>query len=420
MSAPRAPGPGRVLMINKFLYGKGGAELYMYRLADLLDERGAEIRYFGMRHPQNLPSETERFYVSQVDFENPVTLRERVRAAGRAIYSLEARSRLADLLDAEAPFDVAHLHNTYHQLSPSFLASLRAAGVPVVMTVHDYKLVCPVYTLTSHGEMCERCVGGHFTNAVRRRCNRGSLSGSALVAGETWLHSRLHLWERGVDMFVTPSSYLRDRLVAGGYPPERVVAVPNFVDPDEFVAADGPGEGFLYLGRLSHEKGVETLIEAAAGTDARITIAGDGPERARLEALAGSSGALVEFTGHVTPDRVRELTAAARAVVVPSRWPENCPLVVLEAMASGRPLIASSVGGIPELVRDGREGLLVSQGDSAALRGAIERLHGDPEQAMALGRSGRARAESRFAPASHIDTIESIYVRARTHKREAP
>jgi glycosyltransferase involved in cell wall biosynthesis len=406
-------------MINKFLYGKGGAELYMYRLADLLEQRGAEIRYFGMRHPQNLPSETERFYVSQVDFENPVTLRERVRAAGRAIYSLEARSRLADLLAAGAPFDIAHLHNTYHQLSPSFLASLRTARVPVVMTVHDYKLVCPVYTLTSHGEMCERCVGRHFTNAVRRRCNRGSLSGSALVAGETWLHSRLHLWERGVDIFVTPSSYLRDRLIAGGYPPERVVAVHNFVDPDEFAPAEGPGDGFLYLGRLSHEKGVETLIEAAAGRDAAITIAGEGPERARLEAMAASSGARVEFTGHVSPDRVRELTAAARAIVVPSRWPENCPLVVLEAMASGRPVIASSVGGIPELVRDGSEGLLVPQGDAGALRAAIERLHGDAGFAVSMGRNGRARAKEVFAPRSHIDTIESIYECARTRIREA-
>jgi len=414
MSASRAPGPGRVLMINKFLYGRGGAEVYMYRLAEALEERGTEIRYFGMRHPRNLPSETERFYVSQVDFENPVTLRDRVRAAGRAIYSLEARSRLADLLDAESPFDVAHLHNTYHQLSPSFLASLRAAGVPVVMTVHDYKLVCPVYTLTSHGEMCERCVGGHFTNAVVRRCNRGSLSGSALVAGETWLHRRLHLWERGIDMFVTPRSYLRDRLVAGGYPPDRVVALPNFVDLDEFTAPESPGEHFLYVGRLSHEKGVETLIEAAVGTDARIIIAGEGRERPRLEALAASSGAQVEFTGHVGPDRVRELTATARAVVVPSRWPENCPLVVLEAMASGRPVIASRVGGIPELARDGQEGLLVAPGDAGALRAAIGRLNDDPELAVTMGRAGRARAESRFAPQSHLDTIQSIYDRART------
>ena len=113
---------------------------------------------------------------------------------------------MSGLIADQPAIDVAHLHNVYHQLSPSILAPLHRAGIPVVMTVHDYKLVCPVYTLVSHGEMCERCVGGHFQNAVRRRCNRGSLAGSALVAGETWLHRTLRLWEHGVDVFVTPSS----------------------------------------------------------------------------------------------------------------------------------------------------------------------------------------------------------------------
>ncbi|HEV8155699.1 MAG TPA: glycosyltransferase family 4 protein, partial [Gaiellales bacterium] len=247
-------------MVNKFLHEKGGAELYMYRLAGLLEDRDVTVRYFGMRHPRNLPSPTERWYVSQVDFENPRTVRERMRVAGRMVYSTQARSRLGGLLAAESRFDIAHLHNIYHQLSPSLLAPLRAAGVPVVMTVHDYKLVCPVYTLTSHGTMCERCVGGSFQNAVRLRCERGSLPGSALVAGETWLHRRLRLWDRGIDLFVTPSSYMRDKLLAGGYPADRVIAVPNVVDPDQFTPSQEPGSHMLYLGRLSHEKGVETLI----------------------------------------------------------------------------------------------------------------------------------------------------------------
>ena len=419
MTAAATGAPGRVLMVNKFLYEKGGAELYMYRLAGLLEGLGSELRYFGMRHPSNLPSDTERYYVSQVDFEHPDTLRERMRAAGRAVYSTQARSQLGDLLAAEPRFDVAHLHNVYHQLSPSLLAPLRAAAVPVVMTVHDYKLVCPVYTLTSHGQMCERCVGGHFHNAVRLRCNRGSLAGSALVASETWLHRRLRLWERGIDLFVTPSSYLRDKLIEGGYPPERVVAIPNFVDPDEFSAGSEPGEHMLYLGRLSHEKGVETLIEAAAGTRLRILIAGDGPERARLEALASSLRAPVEFLGHTGGAALRDLIAGARAIVVPSRWPENCPLVVLEAMASARALVASSVGGIPELARDGQEALLVPPGDVAMLRAALTQLDDDPELAASLGRAGRARAEQCYSPSRHLDAVLRIYERARARRAEA-
>ncbi|MDX6521678.1 MAG: hypothetical protein QOF08_2283 [Gaiellales bacterium] len=409
----------RLLMVNKFLYPKGGAELYMYGLAGLLEEQGIGVGYFGMRHPRNLPSPTDRFYVSQVDFEQPPPGVERLKLAGRAVYSLEARRRMAALISAQPRLDLAHLHNVYHQLSPSILAPLHRAGIPVVMTVHDYKLVCPVYTLTSHGEMCERCVGGHFQNAVRLRCNRGSLAGSALVAGESWLHRTLRLWEHGVDVFVTPSSYLRDKLIEGGYPPDRVVAVPNFVDPERFRASPAAGGYFLYLGRLSHEKGVETLIEAAAGTPLQVRVAGEGPERERLERLAAGSGAQVEFVGHRSGDELQRLVAGARAVVVPSRWPENCPLVVLEAMAVAKPLIASRVGGIPELVRDGQEGLLVPHGEVAPLREAMRRLAESDELTVRLGMAGRERVEALYGPERHLRHVAAAYRQATRLRLEA-
>jgi glycosyltransferase involved in cell wall biosynthesis len=405
-------GVRRVLMVNKFQYAKGGAELYMYGLARLLEQQGVEIGYFGMRHPRNVESSTAGHYVSQVDFESPPPGAERLRVAARAVYSIEARRRISQLLSAEPAFDVAHLHNIYHQLSPSILAPLHRAGLPVVMTVHDYKLVCPVYTLTSHGQMCERCVGGHFQNAVRLRCNRGSLAGSVLVAGESWLHRTLKLWEHGIDVFVTPSSYLRDKLIAGGYPAERVVAVPNFVDPERFRASPEPGGHFLYLGRLSHEKGVETLIEAVAGTPMALRVAGEGPERERLEQMAASSGVDIEFVGHQTGDRLEQLVAGARAVVVPSRWPENCPLVVLEAMAVAKPLVASRVGGIPELARDGEQALLVEQGDAAALRAAMLRLHESDDLTRRLGLAGRARVESLYGPERHLQAVAAAYRQA--------
>jgi glycosyltransferase involved in cell wall biosynthesis len=399
----------RVLMANKFQYAKGGAELYMYGLAGLLEREGVEVSYFGMHHPRNVGSATSRHYVSEMDFERPPPGIGRLRVAGRAVYSIEARRRMAALIAEQPAIDIAHLHNVYHQLSPSILAPLHRAGIPVVMTVHDYKLVCPVYTLTSHGEMCERCVGGHFHNAVRLRCNRGSLAGSALVAGETWLHRRLRLWERGIDVFVTPSSYLRDKLIQGGYPADRVLAVPNFVDPDRFRASPQPGGYFLFLGRLSHEKGVETLIEAVSGTGIELRIAGEGPERERLESLAAGSGATVQFLGHRSGEDLERLVAGCRAVVVPSRWPENCPLVVLEAMAVAKPLVASRVGGIPELVRDGQEALLVPHGDAAALREAMLRLEASDQLTERLGGSGRRRVEELYAPARHLESVAAAY-----------
>ena len=247
---------------------------------------------------------------------------------------------------------------------------------------------------------------------VRLRCNRGSLAGSALVAGETWLHRTLRLWEHGVDVFVTPSSYLREKLIAGGYPADRVVAVPNFVDSVRFRAHPQPGGYFLYLGRLSHEKGVETLIEAVAGTRIELRIAGEGPERERLETMSAASGARIEFLGHRSGDDLGRLMAGARAVVVPSRWPENCPLVVLEAMAVAKPLVASRVGGIPELVRDGEEALLVPHGEVAPLREAMLRLQASDELAERLGGAGRRRVEEQYSPARHLASVASAYRQA--------
>ena len=148
--------------------------------------------------------------------------------AGRMVYSLEARRKMGVLL-AHRPVDLAHVHNIYHQLSPSLLAPLHKRGIPVVMTVHDFKLVCPVYSLLSNGQICERCVGHGFSHAVRHRCNRGSLSGSMLVAGETWLHRRLRLYRDGIDLFITPSAFARDRMVTSGYPSDRIVVIPNCV-----------------------------------------------------------------------------------------------------------------------------------------------------------------------------------------------
>ena len=333
----------RVLMVNKFQYAKGGAELYMYGLAGLLEREGVDVRYFGMRHPRNLDSDTSRHYVSEVDFEQP---RHRHRAAAggrpRRLLGRGAAADVGDLLADQPAFDVAHLHNVYHQLSPSILAPLHRGRHPGGDDRARLQAGLPGLHAASHGEMCERCVGGHFQNAVRLRCNRGSLAGSALVAGETWLHRTLRLWEHGVDVFVTPSSYLREKLIAGGYPAERVVAVPNFVDPDSFRADREPGELLALPGpaqpregrRDADRGGCRHPLELRSPAKAR---SGSGWRRWPQPAGAASSSSAI-----APASDLERLVAGARAIVVPSRWPENCPLVVLEAMAARK-----AAGGKP-------------------------------------------------------------------------
>ena len=419
VNGDRADGFQRVLMVNKFHYPRGGAEHYMFRLAGLLEGRGAHVDYFAMQDARNLPCDTDRYFVSQVDFEHPPEgVRGRARVAGRMVYSLEAKRKMGGLL-AHHPVDLAHVHNIYHQLSPSLLAPLHERGIPVVMTVHDFKLVCPVYSLLSNGQICERCVGHGFSHAVRQRCNRGSLSGSMLVAGETWLHRRLRLYRDGIDLFITPSAFARDRMVTSGYPPDRIVVIPNCVLAEDYVPLHQPGDHCLYVGRLSREKGVEVLVQAAIETGARVKLAGDGPLRPQLQAMVERSGADVELLGFRTGRELAAAVQASAAVVMPSICQDNCPLAVIEAMAWGKPVIGSRVGGIPELVRDGQEGVLVPHGDAGALGEAMLVFQSDPDRSERMGRAGRERVMERYDAGLHYSAVAEAYARAAEIRKAA-
>jgi glycosyltransferase involved in cell wall biosynthesis len=409
VSGQAAVAPERVLMVNKFHYPRGGAEHYMFRLAALLEQRGSRVDYFAMHDPRNQPCETDRYFVSEVDFERPPSgLAGRAGMAGRMVYSLEARRKMSRLL-ADRRVSLAHVHNIYHQLSPSLLAPLHSRGVPVVMTVHDFKLVCPVYSLLSGGEICERCVGNGFSPAVRHRCNRGSLSGSVLVAGETWLHRRLRLYRDGIDVFITPSAFARDKLVASGYPSQRIMVIPNCVVAADYRPLHTAGDHILYIGRLSREKGVEVLVRAAIGSGTPVKLVGEGPLRPALERMIATSGADVELLGFRSGEQLAAAVQASAAVVMPSICHDNCPLAVIEAMAWGKPVIGSRVGGIPELVRDGQEGLLVPHGDTAALGQAMQRLLGDPELCLRMGRAGRDRVEQHYDADPHYRAVAAAY-----------
>lgn len=410
-------GPLRVLMVNKYYYRRGGAEYYMLGLSDLLGSIGVDVVPFAMHDARNLPAATDRYFASHVDFEQPGRIGA-ARCAARMTYSLDARRGMRRLLDSQR-VDIAHVHNLYHQLSPSVLAPIRARGIPIVMTVHDFKLVCPAYNLMSNGQICDRCVGGSYVNAVTHRCNRGSLGGSILIGAETWLHDVLGLYRENVDIFLTPSRFARDLLIRQGYPSERIEVVPNFVDRRRFAAAEPAGDRFLYAGRLSEEKGADVLIRAVAGSRLKVSIAGSGPDEERLRSLARALHSPVEFLGQLDAGRLAEEMGRSRAVVLPSRCIENCPLVVLEAFAAGRPVVASAVGGVPELVTDGENGLLVPPGDADSLRGALDTLGDSPELTGRLGEGARRSAAS-YAAADHVLHLLSIYERAAGGRQAVP
>jgi glycosyltransferase involved in cell wall biosynthesis len=403
----------RILHVNKFLYRHGGAEAYMLELADLQREAGHEVEFFGMEHQLNPPHRYADRFPKQVQLDPPPPgLRRRAAAAARMIYSAASRRGMEEVVRSFRPH-VAHLHNIYHQLSPSVLRPLARADVPAVMTLHDYKLACPSYLFLDHGEVCEACLGGFFGHAVVRRCKDDSIGASAVLAVESTVQ-RLTGAYGSVRVFVCPSRFLAAKMAQAGVYPDRLQVLSNFVDVRGLAAKTEPGGPVVYIGRLWPEKGVDVLIEAIGGlAGSELLLVGEGPERPRLEALAAARApGRVRFLGWLPRDDALRLLRSATVLAVPSRSQENQPLVVLEAFACGVPVVASHLGGLPELVEPGRYGEIVPAGDPDALAAALGRLLADPTRALAIGRAARARAERDFSPERHLERLMGLYAGA--------
>lgn len=398
-----------LLAINNYYYPRGGAEVLFLEHNRLFENIGWQVVPFAMRHAKNLASPWSDYFPDEIEFGADYGLAAKLVRAPRVIYSLQARARMRSLLDAARP-RIAHVHNVYHHLSPSVLPLLKGRGIPLVMTLHDLKLACPAYTMMSGGKPCERCRGGRLYNVAAHRCLKGSLALSSLVMVEAYLHRLLGLYAKNIDRFVVPSRFLLEKLVQWGWPRERFVHIPNFVDIDRFKPRADAGRRFIYCGRLDELKGLETLVRAAALARAPITLVGRGPLEPRLRALSAELGADVVFTGYLTKDALAAAIEDARAVVVPSECHENAPLALLEAYAAGRPVIGSQIAGIPELIREDETGALYPTGNVEALAQTLTRFAGLPDARIAtMGAAGRAWVERDFSAAVYLERQLALY-----------
>lgn len=404
----------RILHVNKFVYRRGGAEGYMLDVAGIQRAAGHEVAFYGMAHPENDPTEFSSEFAPYIEMNPPPAgAAGQLRGFARMVWSTAAASGLSAVLDRFRP-DVVHLHNVYHQLSPSVLAPIRRRSVPAVMTLHDYKLACPTYNFLAHGEVCEACLGGRFHNAVRRRCKDGSLAASTAAAVELTLHTMTDAYGP-VGLFLCPSHFMATKMEEAGVYTDRLRWIPHFVEAATVRPTDAQGAGVVFAGRLSAEKGVDVLIAAFARMAPGVTlhIAGDGPERQKLEALATEHApGRVLFHGRVAKDDLHDLIRSSTVVVLPSRWYENQPMIVLEAFACGVPVVGTHLGGTPELVEPGVDGQLVAAGDPTDLAAALETFVADPARAFEMGRKGRARVERDFAPDAHLHRLGELYAEA--------
>jgi glycosyltransferase involved in cell wall biosynthesis len=399
-----------LLSINNYYYPRGGAEVVFFRHNGMLNDAGFRVVPFAMNHEMNVGGPERSEFVSELEYGRKSDgFVANVRKGLKSVYSFEARSKLASLIERAAP-DVCHAHNVYHHLSPSILGLVRSRGIPLVMTLHDLKIACPAYSMLSHDGICERCRNGRLHQVVTHRCMKGSLALSALVMVESYLHRLLGSYLRNVDLFLVPSRFYQRKLVEWGFPAERFEYVPNFVAADSFPACYAAGARFVYFGRLSREKGIATLIRAAAAAKVGIDVIGTGPQELELKALA--AGQDVRFLGFLTGAKLNAAVSAARAVVVPSEWYENAPLSVLEGAALGKPLIVARVGGLPELVVESESGWTFESRSVDELAACLRRVAELPDaEVSAVGVAARHRIEDEFSPRRYLDRIRSVYGR---------
>lgn len=335
----------------------------------------------------------------------------RVGLALDTVWARQEQRTLRQTIDHVAP-DVAHFHNTFPLISPAAYYTCRAAGVPVVQTLHNYRLLCPSANHYRNNGVCEDCTTSGLHHAVRHACYRGSRSATGAVTAMLMFHRGIGTWTRAVDVYIALSEFARGRFIAGGLPADKVVVKPNFVDTDPGLR-DRAGDGALFVGRFWPEKGVGTLLQAwnRLSDPIRLDLLGDGPQRAQLEQLAPSNNTVC-FHGRVP--RATTLAAMKRAqfLVFPSEWFEGLPMTIVEAFACGLPVIASRLGTMGEVVEERRTGLLFTPGDAADLAAKVEWARSHPLEMAEMGRAARHTFEALYTAPRNLELLVSVYHRA--------
>lgn len=388
----------KILLANKFYYRRGGDCIYMLNLEKLLKAHGHEVAVFAMDYPENLDTPWKKYFPKNMS---------KLMAFTRPFGSHEVKSTFKKLLDDFKP-DVVHLNNVHTQLSPVMAELAHQQGIKVVWTLHDYKLLCPRYDCLKNGNtICETCFKGDKKACLDNKCMKGSKLASFIGYKEavTWNRERL---EASTDVFICPSQFMADKMVQGGFSKSKMQTLCNFIDVEKckFSSTDGTDDVellpkkedyYCFIGRLSHEKGAKTLIEAANQLPYKLVIIGGGPLMDELKSVAHTN---IEFVGFKQWDDIKQLVGKARFSVIPSEWYENNPLSVIEAQCLGTPVLGANIGGIPELTD-----YTFSSGNIADLKTKIEKMWNSELDYQQIA----SDAQHRYDAETYYDKLINIY-----------
>lgn len=392
----------KILLINNYGYVRGGSDRCFLDSGKLLESKGHEVIYFTTHSEKNLVN--SKYAVKGFEIESPSPL-----DIPTYLYSFEARHQLKALIERERP-DVAHLHIYYGQITASILGVLKEYGIPIVQTLHEYKLLCPVSTMARNGRSCEECADGRYWRAALHRCNRGGLARSMVTAAEAYVSALLGA-KGGVDKFIAVSDFLRGKMIEHGINEDQITAVHNFVRDEVFADNANEGRHFLYFGRIEKNKGLETLINAMTRlATVELYLAGAGEAQQELESMvARLSLSNVHFVGFKTGQELNDLIAKAICVVNPSECFETFGLVLVESFAQCRPVIASRMGGMTEVVTEGEDGLLFEAGNVRELSDAMMWMATHRQQAVEMGKAGQEKVHRLFSAEKHYQEVMQVY-----------
>jgi len=377
----------KILQINKFFYKKGGAEQHYFDLMKLLEDHGQEVVQFSMQSRQNEKSKFAKFFVSHMDIHNSDQLDfiQKIKNAGRIFYSFEAKRKLEKLLKKH-PIDIAHIHNIYHHISPSILSVLKKHNIPVVMTIHDYKLFSPEYKFYHHGKARQEQAQGWYLNCIKTKCVNDSLSQSIFLTLEMIFHHKImRYYERYVDFFIAPSEYVRSIFLKYGWTEDKIKVLPNFLSSDlprvDKVIQPPKEPHFVYVGRLSEEKGVEKLVKYWYDNQLSypLDIYGSGHLEKRIRILIKTNPNIpVNIVGFVPREKLLNALKDVTAVVIPSLMPEPFGLTAIEAFAIGIPVVVSGSGALSGMVEKSQAGVIFDLEKKGSLERALQ-VVGDTE-----------------------------------------
>ena len=394
----------KVLLVNNYGYLRGGSDRCFIDTGELLVRNGHLVFYLVSSNEKNTVD--SEYAVHGFDISSPSLI-----DIPKFIYSTDAQLKLRELIRRWRP-DVAHLHIYYGQITASIFSVLKEFEIPVVQTLHEYKLLCPVSTMVRNGMICEDCAGGAYWKAAWHRCNRGDLARSLVTAVESYASAILGA-RSGVDHFIAVSDFVRGKMIEHGLPQDKITTVHNFVRDEVFANNSTEGRYFLYFGRIEKIKGLGTLLGAMAtlpGIDLYIAGTGDA-QHAMQQSVARMGLANVHFLGFKSGQELRGLIAGSICVVNPSECIETFGLVLVESFAQCRPVIASRMGGMTEIVTDGEDGLLFEAGNMQGLAEAMAWMASHRQRAVEMGKAGQAKARRLFSAEKHYQDVMNVYRR---------